>query len=75
MNSHVRPTWAQKTTSMQHYYDTQWGIACHDDRQLFEMLSLETYQIGLSWQTVLNKRAAFNDAFANFEPAVVAQMK
>ncbi|XCA69368.1 DNA-3-methyladenine glycosylase I [Paucilactobacillus suebicus] len=69
-----RPLWAQTTKEMQDYYDNEWGIECHDDRQLFEMLSLETYQIGLSWQTVLNKREAFNQAFYHYDIDRVSSM-
>lgn len=69
-----RPTWAISNPLMQQYYDTQWGIELHDERALFEMLCLETYQAGLSWQTVLNKRSAFEDAFHHYEIEQVAQM-
>lgn len=41
------------------YHDQEWGIPLHDERALFELLCLETYQAGLSWETILNKRAAF----------------
>lgn len=74
MTNIKRPEWAQKTALMRDYYDHEWGVVCHDDRQLFEMLSLETYQIGLSWQTVLNKRNAFEAAFHQFEIEKVAAM-
>lgn len=69
-----RPDWATSNPLMQAYYDEQWGIELHDERELFEMLCLETYQAGLSWQTVLNKRAAFEDAFHHYEIERVAQM-
>lgn len=74
MTTIKRPAWAQKTPSMQAYYDSEWGIACHDDRMLFELLTLESFQIGLSWQIVLNKRRALRARFADFNPAIVAQM-
>ena len=45
------------------YHDQEWGIPLHDERALFELLCLETYQAGLSWETILNKRAAFRQAF------------
>lgn len=57
---------------MQAYHDTEWGVPVSDDVELFERLSLEAFQAGLSWQTILNKRAAFRTAFRGFEPAVVA---
>lgn len=56
------------------YHDHEWGRPTHGDQQLFELLSLETYQAGLSWQTVLHKRAAFRIAFAQYDIDQVAQM-
>ena len=58
-----------------HYHDTEWGVPVFDDRLLFEMLSLEGTQAGLSWEIVLKKRAAYKEAFFNFEPHLVASMK
>ena len=55
------------------YHDDEWGTPVHGDAELFERLSLEVFQAGLSWQTILNKRAAFAAAFSGFEPAVVAR--
>ncbi len=55
-----------------HYHDTEWGVPVHDDRVLFEFLVLESAQAGLSWYTVLKKRAAYREAFAQFDPAAVA---
>lgn len=49
------------------YHDCEWGKPVHDDHRLFEMLLLESFQAGLSWETVLNKRAAFKQAFAGFD--------
>jgi len=54
------------------YHDLEWGTPVHDDRTLFEFLVLEGAQAGLSWSTILNKRAAYRAAFDKFEPAVVA---
>lgn len=54
------------------YHDHRWGKPEHDDRQLFEMLVLESFQAGLSWLTILNKQEAFEAAFDGFDPAVVA---
>ena len=57
---------------MVEYHDTEWGVPTHDDRELFERLALESFQAGLSWSTILNKRPAFRAAFKDFEPRVVA---
>jgi DNA-3-methyladenine glycosylase I len=57
---------------MVEYHDTEWGVPCHDDVELFERLALEGFQAGLSWSTILHKRAAFRDAFRGFDPSVVA---
>ena len=55
------------------YHDEEWGRAVHDDRHLFEMLTLEGAQAGLSWSTILHKRAAYRRAFAGFDPVRVAR--
>jgi DNA-3-methyladenine glycosylase I len=55
------------------YHDEEWGRPVHDDRHLFEMLTLEGAQAGLSWSTILRKRAAYRKAFAKFDPAKVAR--
>jgi DNA-3-methyladenine glycosylase I len=55
------------------YHDKEWGVPVYDDRLLFEFLSLETAQAGLSWYTVLKKRDHYRAAFDNFEPAKVAK--
>jgi DNA-3-methyladenine glycosylase I len=55
------------------YHDKEWGRPIHDDRLLFEMLTLEGAQAGLSWLTILRKRANFQKAFAGFDPAKVAR--
>jgi DNA-3-methyladenine glycosylase I len=57
---------------MVEYHDTEWGVPCHDDVELFERLTLEGFQAGLSWSTILHKRPAFRAAFRGFDPAVVA---
>lgn len=56
------------------YHDNEWGIPCHNDQHLFEMLILEGAQAGLSWETVLKKRIGYKDAFHNFDPEKVAKM-
>ena len=53
------------------YHDSEWGVPSHDDRSLFEMLILECFQAGLSWECILNKRDAFRAAFDDFDPAAV----
>jgi DNA-3-methyladenine glycosylase I len=57
---------------MVEYHDSEWGVPCHDDIELFERLTLEGFQAGLSWSTILHKRPAFREAFRGFDPAVVA---
>lgn len=54
------------------YHDTEWGLPVHGDAALFERIALEGFQSGLAWITVLRKRPAFREVFANFEPAAVA---
>lgn len=55
------------------YHDREWGVPVHDDRLLFEFLTLEGAQAGLSWITILRKRHAYKDAFAGFDPEAVAR--
>jgi DNA-3-methyladenine glycosylase I len=55
------------------YHDREWGVPVHDDRRLFEFLLLEGAQAGLSWSTILRKRAAYRRAFAGFDPRRVAR--
>jgi DNA-3-methyladenine glycosylase I len=55
------------------YHDEEWGVPVHDDRTLFEFLTLEGAQAGLSWYTVLRKRENYRAAFSNFDPAKVAR--
>lgn len=54
------------------YHDREWGVPVHDDRLLFEFLTLEAAQAGLSWYTILRKRENYREAFDNFEPSLVA---
>src|SRR5882757_1392177 len=69
-----RCTWARNELAIA-YHDEEWGIPVHDDRIFFEFLILEGAQAGLSWETILNKRDAYREAFANFDPARVAKFK
>jgi DNA-3-methyladenine glycosylase I len=55
------------------YHDEEWGVPVHDDVRLFEMLTLEGAQAGLSWSTILNKREGYREAFRGFDPAKVAR--
>jgi DNA-3-methyladenine glycosylase I len=68
----VRCPWA-KTELYISYHDIEWGVPVHDDQLLFEFLVLEGAQAGLSWETILKKRANYRQAFDQFDPAVVAQ--
>ena len=67
-----RAAWAEQDPLLTEYYDTEWGMPVTDDPGVFERLSLEAFQSGLSWLTILKKREAFRDAFAGFEPQRVA---
>jgi DNA-3-methyladenine glycosylase I len=68
----ARPLWASTDPMLRDYYDTEWGMPVRDERGVFERLSLEAFQSGLSWRTILAKRPAFRAAFADFDPDVVA---
>ena len=57
---------------MEAYHDDEWGVPLHDDRALFELLTLEGAQAGLSWSTILRRRDGYRTAFLNFDPARVA---
>jgi DNA-3-methyladenine glycosylase I len=65
-------TWGTSDPLLRDYYDTEWGIPVRDERGVFERLSLEAFQSGLSWLTILRKRPAFRAAFADFDPEAVA---
>jgi DNA-3-methyladenine glycosylase I len=70
----VRCAWAAPRDPLYlEYHDREWGVPVHDDRVLFEFLTLEGAQAGLSWSTILQKRANYRKAFANFDPAKVAR--
>lgn len=68
----ARPVWAAADPLLREYYDTEWGMPVRDERGVFERLSLEAFQSGLSWATILRKRPAFREAFAGFDPEAVA---
>lgn len=69
----VRCAWCGADALYQAYHDTEWGVPLHDDRALFELLTLEGAQAGLSWITVLRKRDNYRAAFAHFDPTVVSR--
>jgi DNA-3-methyladenine glycosylase I len=73
----TRCWWSQSEAArpdprMVEYHDTEWGVPVHDDIELFERIALESFQAGLSWSTILNKRENFRAAFRDFDPRVVA---
>lgn len=72
----VRCPWGDSPDPlMRDYHDGEWGHPCHDDTALFELMSLELMQAGLSWRCVLHKRQALRRAFHGFDPQVVAGMQ
>jgi DNA-3-methyladenine glycosylase I len=70
--SKIRCTWAGNDPLYSAYHDNEWGVPLHDDRALFEFLILEGAQAGLSWITILRKRAAYRAAFDNFDAERIA---
>ena len=68
----VRCGWVGVDPEYQRYHDEEWGVPLHGDRPLFEKLSLEAFQSGLSWLTILRRRAAFRSAFCGFDIARIA---
>jgi len=68
----MRCDWARYNRLMQKYHDEEWGVPVHDDQLLFEHLTLDVFQAGLSWQTILNKRENFREAFDQFSIEKVA---
>ncbi len=68
----ARPAWAATDPLLREYYDTEWGMPVRDERGMFERISLEAFQSGLSWATILRKRPAFRAAFDGFDPDLVA---
>ncbi|MCL2033075.1 MAG: DNA-3-methyladenine glycosylase I [Methanomassiliicoccaceae archaeon] len=72
MSERIRCVWAGSAPEYEDYHDSEWGRPVHDDVKLFEMLTPECMQAGLSWRTVLRKREAFREAFDGFDPKKVA---
>jgi DNA-3-methyladenine glycosylase I len=80
MHKHTGPNlmmqrcpWATSDPLYTDYHDREWGVPVHDDRQLFEMLTLEGAQAGLSWITILKKREQYRKAFSNFDAGRIAR--
>jgi len=73
----TRCDWASHSNSplMIQYHDKEWGVPVHNDKVLFEFLTLEGAQAGLTWQTVLNRRENYRRAFHDFDPAKIARYK
>jgi len=69
----TRCEWANRSELEQSYHDNEWGVAIHDDRNLFEFLVLEGAQAGLSWSTILRKREGYRKAFENFDAQKISR--
>lgn len=67
-----RCPWADSTDDYRRYHDTEWGVPVHGDVALLERITLEAFQSGLSWLTILRKREGFRSAFVGFDPEVIA---
>lgn len=68
----IRCEWCLSHPLLQEYHDLEWGVAIHEDIKWFEFITLDAFQAGLSWLTILKKRENFRKAFDGFDPAVVA---
>lgn len=68
----ARCPWAKTDLSIA-YHDAEWGVPCHDDRTLFEFITLEGAQAGLSWETILRKRDRYREVFEGFDPQRIAR--
>jgi DNA-3-methyladenine glycosylase I len=66
-------TWVGENPLMIAYHDTEWGMPVHDDNKLFEYMLLDAFQAGLSWNTIINKREGFREAFDRFDPIKIAE--
>ncbi len=69
----TRCPWGDSTPDYVEYHDTEWGVELHGTAELYERMSLEAFQSGLSWITILRKRPAFRAAFGDFDPKLVAE--
>jgi len=72
MNTHRCP-WPGNNPLMIAYHDEEWGVPLHDDQKIFEFMILDAFQAGLSWQTIINKRENFRNAFSGFDVNLIAQ--
>lgn len=72
MENLTRPGWAERSDIERDYYDTEWGMPITTEIGVFERLTLEVFQSGLSWTTILKRREAFRTAFAGFDPDAIA---
>ena len=70
---HSRCSWGDSDPLYETYHDTEWGVPTHDDQKLFEMLTIEGAQAGLSWLTILKKRENYRRAFSGFDPRKIAR--
>ncbi|AHH94322.1 DNA-3-methyladenine glycosylase I [Kutzneria viridogrisea] len=73
MTELARCPWGNSTEEYQRYHDEEWGVELHGEPELYERMTLEGFQSGLSWITILRKRPAFRAAFAGFDPKLVAE--
>ena len=73
MKPHLTRCWNTENPLYIRYHDEEWGVPIHDDKRLFEMLVLEGFQAGLTWELILKRREAFKKAFAGFDPKAVAK--
>ena len=67
----IRCSWPSANELMIQYHDEEWGVPVLEDRKLFELMVLDLFQAGLSWQIILNKREGFRSAFAKFDPVKI----
>jgi DNA-3-methyladenine glycosylase I len=74
VDTRVRCAWPGTDPLNLEHHDVEWGVPSHDRRHLFELLTLEGAQAGLSWTTILRKRAGYREAFSDFEPEAVAAL-
>lgn len=68
----MKCSWATSNPKLEEYHDTEWGTPVHDDQLLFEHFALDSFQAGLSWSTILNKRENFRKAFDHFNIEKIA---
>jgi DNA-3-methyladenine glycosylase I len=73
MSTAIRRCWGTGDPLMESYHDLEWGMSVRDDRLLYEHLTLDSFQAGLSWRTILYKREAFRRAFDGFDPELIAR--